>query len=101
MVLVRPVGTIFPDAVAMISTWPTIAHPIAIAKNRMIVPATIRPTGDAGVSRTSRAAGKNWRAVSSGFQRGRAGSARSFSLTASTDDMHAALQLMKLGLAAR
>jgi hypothetical protein len=64
IVLVRPVGTILPDAVAMMSTWPKIDQATAIAKNRMIVPPIALPAGEAGVSRISRAAGRNWRAVS-------------------------------------
>ena len=64
MVFVRPVGTILPDAVAMMSTWPKIAQTTAIAKNRMIVAPIARPTGEAGVSRISSAAGRNCRAVS-------------------------------------
>jgi hypothetical protein len=39
MVLVRPVGTILPDAVAMMSTWPKTAQAIASTKNRMMVAA--------------------------------------------------------------
>ncbi len=69
MVLVRPVGTILPEAVAMMSTWPKIAQTTAIAKNRMMVAPMARPTGDAGVSRISSAAGRNWRAVSLRCQR--------------------------------
>src|SRR5215471_373969 len=57
--LVRPVGTILPGATAMISTRPMQAHATAAAKNTVMRIATVRPAGDAGVSRTSRAAGRN------------------------------------------
>src|SRR5437773_6222823 len=98
MILVRPVGTIFPDAVAMMSTWPKTAHVVAIAKNRMMVAPIIRPAGEAGVSRISRAAGRNWRAVSSRVHFSRAPSAAGRLVTGSTDDMKARLQLVEGGV---
>ena len=54
-----PIGTILPDAVAMMSTWPTDRPATARTKNAMMVPPTARPTGEAGVSRISSAAGRN------------------------------------------
>src|SRR5215467_4856281 len=67
MTLVRPVGTILPEAVAMMSTWPSVAQAIAAAKNAMIVAAIARPVGEAGVSRISSAAGKNSSSALRGF----------------------------------
>ena len=63
MVLVRADGTILPDAVAMMSTLPTDPHTSARRKNAMMVPPTARPTGEAGVSRISSAAGRNCSAM--------------------------------------
>src|SRR5262249_30345799 len=57
--LVRPVGTILPEAVAMMATRPKVAQQITITKNRMMVAAIARPTGEAGVSTISIAAGRN------------------------------------------
>src|SRR5579883_189050 len=59
MIFVRPVGTILPEAVAMMSTWPKYDQAIAAAKNRMIVAPMARPKGEAGVSMISSAAGRN------------------------------------------
>src|SRR5215468_5997956 len=67
MTLVRPVGTILPEEVAMMSTWPSVAQAIAAAKNAIIVAAMVRPAGDAGVSRISRAAGRNSSSMLRGF----------------------------------
>src|SRR5947209_4496424 len=94
MVLVRPVGTILPEAVAMMSTRPNTAHASASTKNRMMVAPIARPTGEAGVSRISSAAGRNWRALSSRCRRGARGFVVSFG-SASTDDMEARLHLVK------
>src|SRR5689334_17291703 len=109
MVLVRPVGTILPWAVAMMSTWPKTDHPVAMAKNRMTVAPTARPTGDAGVSRISRAAGRNCRPVSDRpfATTGRLLLPLSFApsfalstvLTLSSDDMETRLDLMQHGVA--
>src|SRR5579872_1507545 len=94
MVLVRPVGTILPCAVAMMSTWPKVAHKIAIAKKRIIRPPIARPIGDAGVSRISRAAGRNWRAVSCRAHLDPLGLSWITS-DASADDMEPRLDLVK------
>src|SRR5260370_8854481 len=56
---VRPVGMIFPGAVATISMCPKIAHASAEMKNRMMTAPMARPAGDAGVSTISSAAGRN------------------------------------------
>src|SRR5882757_7631588 len=101
MVLVRPVGTILPDAVAMISTRPNTAHATASTKNRMIVAPIARPAGDAGVSRISSAAGRNWRAVSCRPHRGSLIFVPLSFGNASTDDMEARLHLVKGGVASR
>src|SRR5579863_5247242 len=98
MVLVRPVGTILPWAVAMMSTWPNVAQATAIAKNKMIRPAIALPAGDAGVSRISNAAGRNWRAVSS-LTRFEPRGLRRITLGASADDMQPRLNLMKCRVA--
>src|SRR5580658_4363825 len=58
-ILVRPVGTMRPCAVAMTSTEPRLAQASATTKNRMMVTAMARPTGEAGVSMISSAAGRN------------------------------------------
>ena len=55
---VRPLGTIFPVAVATISIWPKHAHPSAAANKATIVRLIARPIGDGGVSTISRAAGR-------------------------------------------
>src|SRR5882724_4350157 len=99
MVLVRPVGTILPEAVAMMSTWPKVAHAMAIIKNRMIKAPIARPTGDAGVSRISSAAGRNWRALSCRLHRDPLGFEGSG--TASADDMQPRLYLVKGGVTSR
>src|ERR1700722_1767464 len=107
MVLVRPVGTILPDAVAIMSTWPKTAQITAIRKNRMIVAPMARLTGEAGVSTISSAAGRNCRAVSSRRRRslttlGRLSLSPFLSPSlgkASTDDMQPRLQLMEGGIA--
>src|SRR5713226_4342983 len=59
MILVRPVGTIFPGAVATISICPKVAQASAKTKNRMMTAPMARPAGDAGVSTISSAAGRN------------------------------------------
>jgi hypothetical protein len=59
----------------------------------------VRPAGEAGVSRISSAAGRNWRAVSFCFHRGAAGFALISFGTTSADDMPP-LQLVKGGVAA-
>src|SRR5882672_8573981 len=95
IILVRADGTIFPDAVAMMSTLPIAAQASATTKNATIVAPTARPTGEAGVSRISSAAGKNCNAMGS----------RVLVATASGDDMKvslsAGLQLMQGGIATR
>jgi len=61
--LVRPLGMTFPGATATISTVPTHAQTIPIAKAAAIVALTARPTGLGGVSTISSAAGR--KAISS------------------------------------
>src|SRR3954447_9084336 len=99
MVLVRPVGTILPEAVAMMSTRPNTPHATASTKNSMMVAAIARPAGEAGVSRISSAAGRNWRAVSCWPHRGRSAFAPLSFGKASTDDMEPGLHLVKGGVA--
>src|SRR5205085_11820563 len=99
MVLVRPVGTILPEAVAMMSTRPNTPQATAITKNRMMVAAIARPAGEAGVSSISSAAGRNWRALSSRLHRGRPALAPLFFGNASTDDMEPRLHLVQRGVA--
>src|SRR4051795_4832308 len=99
MVLVRPVGTILPAAVAMMSTRPNTPHASASTKNRMMVAPIARPAGEAGVSRISSAAGRNWRALSSRPHRGRSAFAPLSFGEASTDDMESGLHLVQRGVA--
>src|SRR5580693_1319653 len=56
---VRPVGTILPGAVAMMSMLPNDAQASATQNSAMMVKAMERPTGEGGVSTISSAAGKN------------------------------------------
>src|SRR4051794_31869092 len=100
MVLVRPVGTILPEAVAMMSTRPNTPQATAITKNSMMVAAIARPAGEAGGSRISSAAGRNCRALSSRLHRGRSGFAPLSFGKASTDDMEPGLHLVQRGVAA-
>src|SRR5207302_1547364 len=57
--LVRPLATILPGAVATMSIFPKAVQASATQKSAIIVSATARPTGEGGVSTTSRAAGRN------------------------------------------
>ena len=75
------------------------AQAIASAKNRIIVKPIARPTGNAGVSSISSAAGRNWRAVSSRRHRDSLGFGRTSFGNVSTDDMQTRLQLMEGGVA--
>src|SRR5262245_59233713 len=59
MVLVRPLGMIFPGATATISTVPMHAQTSATANTAIIVNAIARPVGEGGVSTISSAAGRN------------------------------------------
>src|SRR5262249_50735296 len=59
MVLVRPLGMIFPGATATIWTVPMHAKTSATANTAMIVNAIARPVGEGGVSTISSAAGRN------------------------------------------
>src|SRR5258708_22790658 len=65
--LVPSDGTILPGADATMSTYARDAHRSAKQISAMIVAATPLPTGDAGVSTISSAAGRN--AVSSALER--------------------------------
>ena len=56
--LLRPLGTILPCAVAMMSIVPQIAQAIARQKTLMMTTAIARPTGEGGVSTISKAAGR-------------------------------------------
>src|SRR5262245_18151060 len=67
--LVLPCGTIWPVAVATMSTLPMQAQAIATIATRMMVNPIARPTGEGGVSTISRAAGRNSR--SSRVRRGK------------------------------
>ena len=69
MTLVRPPGTIFPGAVATMSTVPKAAQVSAKQKNAMIVAPMARPTGEGGFSTTSSAAGR--KAISYSLRRAR------------------------------
>src|ERR1700712_4408969 len=100
MVLVRPVGTILPDAVAMMSTRPNTPQATASTKNRMIVAPTARPAGEAGVSRISSAAGRNWRAVASDRDRTCPASRLIRGTATLADDMQPRLHLVKARIAA-
>src|SRR5262245_10460836 len=92
MVLVRPLGMIFPGATATISTVPMHAQTSATASTAMIVNAIARPVGEGGVSTISSAAGRN---ASSSLQR----SSRFFgnSITFLADFMQP-LRLLRQGL---
>src|SRR5262249_33737116 len=59
MILVRPLGTIFPVADATMSIVPHQDQASAAQNSKMIVTAIVRPSGDGGVSTISRAAGRN------------------------------------------
>src|SRR4030095_15917389 len=59
MILVRPLGTIFPVADATISMVPAQAQTSAAQKSKMMVAPIVRPIGDGGVSTISSAAGRN------------------------------------------
>src|SRR5262245_42291407 len=59
MILVRPLGTIFPLADATMSIVPHQAHTSAAQNSRMMAAPIARPIGDGGVSTISRAAGRN------------------------------------------
>src|SRR5262245_17972743 len=59
MTLVRPLGTIFPDADATMSMVPADAQISAAQNNRIMVAPIARRIGDGGVSTISSAAGKN------------------------------------------
>src|ERR1700761_1038122 len=93
--LVRPPGTILPIDVATISTLPSDAHASATQKTATMLAPIARPTGEAGVSVISSAAGKN--AISASRRRISAlGNATMFLLP---DVMDACLQVMQLCIA--
>src|ERR1700719_3972633 len=94
--LLRPVGTILPGAVAMMSTEPRLAQASAATKNRMMVPAMARPAGEAGVSMISSAAGRN--SSSAPLRAGERGHGRMRALP-SADFMDAGLQTVQRGVA--
>src|SRR5262249_37463994 len=58
MIFVRPLGTIRPVAVVTMSTLPKDAQPSAKQNSAMMVPPIAPARGGAGVSTTSRAAGR-------------------------------------------
>lgn len=68
MTFTRPLGMIFPWAVVTISICPKQAHMMAMKKNAMIDQVRILPMGDGGVSRISRAAGRNSRSMLTMFR---------------------------------
>src|SRR5438067_8553178 len=95
MILVRPPGTIFPRAVATISTVLNPAQASAKQKNAMITAPIARPTGEGGFSTISSAAGRN--AVSYSPRRAcRSGNGMIFL----TDFMDSRLQVVQLRVAA-
>src|SRR6476620_12645973 len=59
VILVRPLGTIFPVVAATISIVPAHAQLTATQNSKIIVAPIARPTGDGGVSAISSAAGRN------------------------------------------
>ena len=59
MILVRPLGTIFPVAEATMSIVPNHAQTSATQNTAMMVAPIARPIGDGGVSTISSAAGRN------------------------------------------
>src|SRR5215475_12422158 len=61
MTLLRPLGTIWPVALATISTLPKHAQTRAAQNSTMIVPPMAPARGDGGVSTISSAAGRNAR----------------------------------------
>src|SRR3954454_23136981 len=75
MILVRPVATILPGAVATISILPKAAQASARQNRAMMVMATARPIGEGGVSTISSAAGRKasssrsrpWRRLGNGM----------------------------------
>src|SRR5580704_10233507 len=94
--LVRPPGTILPVDVVTISTLPSDAHASATQKTATMLTPIARPTGEAGVSVISSAAGRN--AISASRRRISAlGSATAFLLLAGV--MDARLQVMQLCVA--
>src|SRR5258708_21376331 len=94
--LTRPVGTILPCAVAMMSIWPRQAHAMAISRKAMMDAAMARPTGDAGVSVISSAAGRKSRSSRPSLlpRHGRTGAP-----LALADFMEARLQPVEIGVA--
>src|SRR5579864_3728516 len=98
--LVRPVGTILPDAVAMMSTRPRHAQASAAAKNRMITAPIARPTGEAGVSTISSAAGRNSSSLRRRSTARRVKVVTACGFAASTCFMDAGLDAMERGVTA-
>src|SRR3974377_2451705 len=94
-ILVRPLGMIFPEAVATMSIFPNEAQASAIQNSAMMLQLIISAYGVTGVSTTSRAAGRN--ACSS---RLRLGAALRAAVAVSPDFMDPALQPIKRGIAA-
>src|SRR5580698_6082435 len=102
MTLVWPVGIILPVAEATMSIWPRKAHNSAMQNSAMMVNATVRPSGEGGVSTISRAAGRN--AISSRsrplLSRGNCNTFWiSFCETCLTDFMNASLYPVEHGVA--
>src|SRR5882672_9354015 len=91
----RPTGTILPCAVAMMSMWPKEAQPSASRKKKISAPAMARPTGEAGVSMISTAAGRN----SSSARRDELRDERALFIALSADFMESSLQTMERGVA--
>src|SRR5262252_9918019 len=102
--LTRPTGTILPWAVAMMSIWPKVAQASAITKKAISVPPRMRPSGDAGVSTISSAAGRNSsRSRRACARRERAashGSATTLAASLSLDMVNPRLHPMHRGVAA-
>src|SRR5579871_6554310 len=92
----RPFGTILPRAVAMMSIWPMQAQPIAIRRNAMIAAATPRPTGEAGVSVISSAAGRKSYSSRLSARPRHGGMVAALALA---DFMESCLQPMEIGIA--
>src|SRR5690348_2354783 len=63
MILVMPTATMRPDEVAITSMRPMLAQANAMIAHAIIARAVNRPTGDAGASIISSAAGKNSRSL--------------------------------------
>src|SRR5215475_11242064 len=98
MTLVRPLGTIRPDAVATISTLPRLAQTRATQNSAMIVPPMAPASGGGGVSTISSAAGRkasSSRLRPAGLPEREARAVANFEVRTSADFMDACLETVQ------